>query len=59
LHFAYREVGRELSSESEITGPPEDNFEVWEITREEYEEFRPLALTQISPKLAYRNHQGK
>jgi hypothetical protein len=29
-----------LADASEITGVPKDNFEVHEITREEYEEFR-------------------
>ncbi len=30
-----------LADASEITGLPRDNFEVREITREEFEEFRP------------------
>ena len=30
-----------LADASEITGLPRDNFEVWEITREEFEGFRP------------------
>lgn len=31
---------RALADASEITGLPRDNFEVWEITREEFEGFR-------------------
>jgi hypothetical protein len=30
-----------LADASEITGLPRDRFEVWETTREEFEEFRP------------------
>jgi hypothetical protein len=33
---------RVLADASEITGLPRDNFEVWEISREEFEKFRPL-----------------
>jgi hypothetical protein len=29
-----------LADASEITGLPRDNFEVWEITKREHEEFR-------------------
>jgi hypothetical protein len=32
---------RVLADASEITGLPRDNFEVWEITKEEFEGFRP------------------
>jgi hypothetical protein len=32
---------RVLADASEITGLPRDNFDVWEITREEYKELRP------------------
>jgi hypothetical protein len=32
---------RVLADASEITGLPRDNFEVWEISREEFEKFRP------------------
>jgi hypothetical protein len=32
---------RVLADASEITGIPRDNFEVWEISKAEYEEFRP------------------
>ena len=32
---------RVLADASEITGLPRDNFEVREITKEEFEEFRP------------------
>ena len=32
---------RVLADASEITGLPRDNFEVWEITTEEFEGFRP------------------
>jgi hypothetical protein len=31
---------RVLADASEITGLPRDNFEVWEIAKEEYEGFR-------------------
>jgi hypothetical protein len=33
-------VVRVLADASEITGLPRDNFEVWEITKEEFEGFR-------------------
>ena len=33
---------RVLADASEVTGLPTDNFEVHEITREEYEGFRPV-----------------
>jgi len=33
---------RALADASEITGLPRDNFEVWEITQEEFKEFRPV-----------------
>ena len=36
---------RVLADASEMTGLPRDNFEVWEITREEYEGFRPGTTT--------------
>jgi hypothetical protein len=29
-----------LADASEITGLPKDNFEVWEISQKEYEDFR-------------------
>jgi hypothetical protein len=32
---------RALADASEITGLPRDNFEVWEITKEEFEAFPP------------------
>jgi hypothetical protein len=32
---------RVLADASEITGLPRDTFEVWEISKSEYEEFRP------------------
>jgi hypothetical protein len=32
---------RVIADASEITGLPRDNFEVWQISREEFEEFRP------------------
>ena len=32
---------RVLADASEITGLPRGNFEVWEISREEFEKFRP------------------
>jgi hypothetical protein len=32
---------RVLADASEITGLPRDNFEVWEITRDEFKEFQP------------------
>jgi hypothetical protein len=31
---------RAVADASEITGLPRDNFEVYEITKEEFEEFR-------------------
>lgn len=35
-----KQLFERLADASEITGLPRDNFEVWEITREEFEEFR-------------------
>ena len=32
---------RVLADASETTGLPRDNFEVWQISREEFEEYRP------------------
>ena len=32
---------RVLADASEITGLPRDNFEVWEISKEEFGEYRP------------------
>ena len=31
-----------IADASEISGLPRDNFEVWEITKREYEKFRSL-----------------
>jgi len=37
---------RALADTSEITGLPRDNFEVWEITREQFEGFGQLEIAR-------------
>lgn len=38
---------RALADASEITGLPRDNFDVWEITREEFEAFRQQWISLV------------